>query len=186
MKKLLLALAVVAIGVAANAASYTWSMTSGRLYDGAASPAYLTDGTTAYLMFVSVATQDSIVEKFNAGTAAAYVEANRLGTGTVNSQARIFDGTATASVTSEQTAYFVIFANDMMYVSDTATASYDALDAAPIAFGGQASTSKTVFTSGTYTENGAGWYSTASVPEPTSGLLLLLGVAGLALKRKRA
>ena len=31
-----------------------------------------------------------------------------------------------------------------------------------------------------------GWYSTAAVPEPTSGLLLLLGVAGLALKRKRA
>ena len=33
--------------------------------------------------------------------------------------------------------------------------------------------------------SGAGWYS-ASVPEPTSGLLLLLGMAGLALKRKRA
>ena len=31
------------------------------------------------------------------------------------------------------------------------------------------------------------WTSTSSsVPEPTSGLLLLLGVAGLALKRKRA
>lgn len=29
-------------------------------------------------------------------------------------------------------------------------------------------------------------WSTASVPEPTSGLLLLLGMAGLALKRKRA
>ena len=29
-------------------------------------------------------------------------------------------------------------------------------------------------------------WQTASVPEPTSGLLLLLGVAGLALKRKRA
>ena len=29
-----------------------------------------------------------------------------------------------------------------------------------------------------------GWYS--AVPEPTSGLLLLLGMAGLALKRKRA
>ena len=30
------------------------------------------------------------------------------------------------------------------------------------------------------------YMSTAVVPEPTSGLLLLLGVAGLALKRKRA
>lgn len=33
----------------------------------------------------------------------------------------------------------------------------------------------------------SGWLSyTAPVPEPTSGLLLLIGVAGLALKRKRA
>lgn len=29
-------------------------------------------------------------------------------------------------------------------------------------------------------------WSTAAVPEPTSGLLLILGMAGLALKRKRA
>ena len=32
----------------------------------------------------------------------------------------------------------------------------------------------------------AGWYTTEAVPEPTSGLLMLLGMAGLALRRKRA
>ena len=41
------------------------------------------------------------------------------------------------------------------------------------------------------TANGGGWYQIAAapgpdpVPEPTSGLLLLLGVAGLALRRKQ-
>ena len=40
----------------------------------------------------------------------------------------------------------------------------------------------------TTTFGSAGWYQyqAGAVPEPTSGLLLLLGVAGLALKRKRA
>ncbi|MCR5413849.1 MAG: PEP-CTERM sorting domain-containing protein, partial [Kiritimatiellae bacterium] len=32
----------------------------------------------------------------------------------------------------------------------------------------------------------AGNFKTAAVPEPTSGLLMLLGVAGLALRRRRA
>ena len=31
-----------------------------------------------------------------------------------------------------------------------------------------------------------GWTSASSVPEPTSGLLMLLGIAGLALRRRRA
>ena len=34
------------------------------------------------------------------------------------------------------------------------------------------------------TVSGAGWYT--AVPEPTSGLLMLVGLAGLALRRRRA
>ena len=30
------------------------------------------------------------------------------------------------------------------------------------------------------------WTQTGAIPEPTSGLLLLLGMAGLALRRKQA
>ena len=186
MKKLMIALAAVAVGIAANAASYTWSVSSGRIYDGAETPAYVAANTVAYLMFTSTLTQDELVTKFNEGTAADYVSANKVGTGTINSNARILDGTASAAVTSEQTAYFVVFANDKMYVSTTATAAYDALDASPVAFAGQTTPSKSTFTSGTYTANGAGWYGAAAVPEPTSGLLMLLGMAGLALLRRRA
>jgi len=184
MKKLMIMLAAITIGVVANAASYTWSVASGRIYDGAATPAYVAENTVAYLMFTSTISQDALISKLADGTAASYVSANKVGSGTVNNAARILDGTASAGVTTEQTAYFVIFNGDSMYVSSTAIAAYDALDASPIAFGSQTTPSKSTFTTGNYTANGAGWYS--AVPEPTSGLLMLLGMAGLALRRKRA
>ena len=97
--------------------------------------------------------------------------------------------TASYATTDSQTAYFVIFANDKMYVSNTAAANYNSLDPSEvnaINFGAQSTPSKLSFDSGTYATNGAGWYQAAAVPEPTSGLLMLLGMAGLALRRRRA
>ena len=49
---------------------------------------------------------------------------------------------------------------------------------------GAASPSTVHFGNQTATKDAGNWY--AVVPEPTSGLLLLIGVAGLALKRRRA
>ena len=60
-------------------------------------------------------------------------------------------------------------------------------DPSVIKTGVAAATSTTSVAFGTMasaTQNAANW-TTAAVPEPTSGLLLLLGVAGLALRRKQ-
>ena len=191
MKKLMIALAVVAMGIAANAASYTWS-TTGRLYDGSGNSGadYYVKGATAYLMFTSVVAQDALVESFlsDAATAQSMVTSKKIASASVNDEGRI-SSNASYDTTAQHDAYVVIFNGDKMYVSATAVASYDALnptDVKDIAFGAQTSVSKATFADTTATYAGAGWYQAAAAPEPTSGLLMLLGMAGLALRRKRA
>ena len=75
----------------------------------------------------------------------------------------IFD---TATVT-DASKFYVTPAKGLVTMSGDFTAS--------MAFGSQSTNSK----------NAANW-SAVAAPEPTSGILLLLGMAGLALKRKRA
>ena len=186
MKKLIIVVAAVAMGIAANAASFTWKATSGYLYDGADTPEKITSGT-AYLLFASALTQSDLVTAFaaDAATAASTVSTKAVSTGTIGSNARIAETAFTADVTTDQTAYFVVFNGDNMYVSGETTAAYTAVGEENIAFGSMSSSSKLKFdVADGY--SAAGWYGAAAVPEPTSGLLLLLGVAGLALKRKRA
>ena len=187
MRKLTITIVATALGVVANAASYTWS-TSGRLYDGSGNSGadYYVSGKTAYLMFASVVTQDNLVKSFlsNAAEAQSTVTSGYIASAAVDGEGKI-SSSATYDTTSQHDAYFVIFNGDKMYVSGSAVASYDALnptDVMDISFGAQTSVSKATFADTTTAYSGAGWYA---VPEPTSGLLLLLGVAGLALKRKR-
>ena len=184
MKKLMIALAATAIGMAVNAASFTWKAQSGYIWDGAETPAKITSGT-AYLVFASALTQSDLVTAFaaDAATAASTVSSKAVSTGTIGSNARIAETAFTSDVTTDQTAYFVVFSGDNMYVSITADAEYAAVGTSGITFGSVTSSSKAFNdVAGGYT--GAGWYG--AVPEPTSGLLMLLGMAGLALKRKRA
>ena len=188
MKKLIIAVAAVAMGIAANAASYSWT-TNGRIYDGSGNSGsdYYAKGQTAYLMFASTITQADLVDAFqsNAATAMSTVTGGKVTSAEVSSEGKISKTGITYDTTSVETAYFVIFANDKMYVSGSAVASYDSLnptDVNPIDFAAETSLSRaTLQAADGYST--AGWYA---VPEPTSGLLLLLGMAGLALKRKRA
>ncbi len=70
--------------------------------------------------------------------------------------------------------YFVIDDGSSTFTSATKSVLAQADATANVAFGNMTS----------QTQNAANW-SSADVPEPTSGLLLLLGVAGLALRRKQ-
>ena len=189
MKKLIIALATITVGVAASAASFNWQATSGRLYDGSGNTGsdYYVKSGTAYLLFASALTQSDLVTAFaaDAATAATTVSGKAVSTGALNSGARVDLVEFSADVTSDQTAYFVVFNGDKMYVSDTAAAGYMAVGASDISFGSLTASSKvTLNAADGY--SAAGWYQAAAVPEPTSGLLMLLGMAGLALRRKRA
>ena len=76
--------------------------------------------------------------------------------------------------------------NDGVYISDYAAITESDVGYSEVVFGSQNAYS-TAFKDATAGYTGAGWYSQASaVPEPTSGLLMLLGMAGLALRRRRA
>ena len=185
MKKLMIMLATVAVGIAASAANFNWSVQSGYIWDGAETPAKITSGS-AYLVFASALSQSDLVTAFaaDAATAASTVASKSVSTGTIQSNARIEETAFSADVTANQTAYFVVFNGDNMYVSITADAEYLAVGTSPIEFTSVTASSKKAFDAASG-YSAAGWY-TQSVPEPTSGLLMLLGMAGLALRRRRA
>ena len=189
MKKLMMAAVVALAAIGLNAASVNWSTPKGYLYDGE-SAQKITSGS-AYLMYVTAGyTQADLVAAFvtaegDAGktlTAMTASGAMATGAGNIYENARL-GGTSTYATTADATAYFVVFNDDKMYVSIEGDSIYDPVTSeATIAFASISASSKLEFDA----SNGysaAGWYT---VPEPTSGLLMLLGMAGLALRRRRA
>ena len=189
MKKLIVALTAGITAVCANAASVNWAAQKGYLYNGGGDSSSKITSGTAYLV-LSTYLQGDLVSAFVAadGNAAATLatlqsKAQYLGTGTRGDNARI-EGTATTASTDVLTAYFVVFNGNNMYISATADSTYDALMAEhSLTFTSMTTSSKAVPLDAKAGYSDAGWYA---VPEPTSGLLLLIGMVGLALKRKRA
>ena len=187
MKKLMVMVALVAAAVSANAASYSWKASSGRLFDGKGSDTANRYAGTGYLFAAGTVSQSDIVAALVAGTLDTTL-------GTTLSQNTFSNGRTTAGSASFETtslanAYFVVTGkdkdgNDGVYISDYATITASDVGDSEVAFGSQNAYSS-AFKDATAGYAGAGWYS-QSVPEPTSGLLMLLGMAGLALRRRRA
>jgi len=194
MKKLMIAAAIVCAAVAANAASFSWSNTSGspttKIYKD--STTVLSKDYTAYLLCTSDITQgnflDGVRDAKNVGT---YVASKAISgaNGTTDSNSKIPAVTFNyGTAPNTYTFYFAIINGDNILISETASGAAKDLGTTQLAFTSSSTWSKVNNGDGDYTS--PGWYSTSTeppepTPEPTSAMLMLLGVAGLALKRKQ-
>ena len=172
MKKLIMALAVVATAMMVQASSVSWKVTTGN----GSLTVYGFANQTAASILSACASSDSA--DWTAAFASA-VKGTNSGSGTRVAAEGITDGIA-----ANDTLVFV--ALDGAVAEGTAYTVYTALNIpAANVYEPPASGSLWQLKTADMTAAGTGVFS-ESVPEPTSGLLLLLGVAGLALRRRRA
>ena len=189
MKKLMIALAAVAVAAVAQAASIDWSIGSNSwfLSDGSTKAA---KGTAVYL--INAASWSDIKTAIDGGaTSFTTSDTGILAVGTTSNAKGAVSGTATSTSLTAGTSYdfaYLVFdttdASDVKYFASvkSTAAAYDPTDAT------YSEAQSITFDGASYSNTGlsGGWQSAAAVPEPTSGLLMLLGMAGLALRRKRA
>lgn len=185
MKKLIIAFAAIACAVVSQAASLKWG---GAIANGDADT-QMTAGSTAWLIwsateFTGVATKldTSAGSANNGGTIVGAYDIT-------SSDITSYTFTSTYSnVGGDVNGYYAILVADG---SDVTKASY--MDMGSITGTTATSPESNLFFNLDWDTNdylSQGGYTvsvtTESVPEPTSGILMLLGMAGLALRRRRA
>lgn len=184
MKKLIIAAAIVCAAAMSQAASCLWTLSAVADSPDATKAA----GWTAYLVSASeydtfTALSGDKVASWLAGiTPVDTAETKSGGRGLYNISKTTGDN---YGVGDSENAFLVLFNNasaaDATYYAYTSTKQ-----SAAVGDGG----ADIELPFGSFADATTGWLSTAGspepVPEPTSGLLLLLGVAGLALRRKQA
>ena len=172
MKKIIIALAAIALAGATQAATFSWKLSTGSTY--ASMKVYAIAGTTS----------DAVLAAFSSTTADNWTSAVSgitpvtSGSGSRGAAAGTIDGVADGG----KLVFAIIdssIADGNKYYVTTAYTIPDGATYTPPASGTATTFAVNLAGSGTFT-------ATSPVPEPTSGILMLLGMAGLALRRRRA
>lgn len=187
MKKLIIMVAVATAAAFANAGAINWSM-----LNLTASPDTASKSSASYMAYLFVGTDIAAktalltAGKFDDFTSAALASKSSTYVA-ANDMLNILGGTVGDYKDTTVSAYAIILdsatASDASYYlvakGGTGTTGTVGEDIITLTFG---STGNKTFGWGQQNTN-TGW---TAVPEPTSGLLMLLGMAGLALRRRRA
>ena len=202
----MIAAAIVCAAAMSQAAALNWEfMSTSPVYagynassiGGTYSSSYANEGSAAYLIYfdsyeTAGISQNDLLTALRSGKSITEAAGQYLLTGSSTIGA---DGKIIAATVNDKgfnfyddatylSAYVAVIDGDNVYLTDDALYTYNAKaemgDATVATMTSQFLRDK----DGSIGYTNEGWYST--VPEPTSGLLLLLGVAGLALRRRRA
>ena len=180
MKKLIIAVAAVAMAIAANAAAMSWQ-TYAYINDGSADSDWITGGQ-AYLVMVTDAASFAVADDLSI-TGGSIVDQTAFADGTANGVWNDTDSLVAGNV--YQFAIIATTDGTGSSVPTSGTYGIDDNSGALYSVTWDGSTGGSIFPNGSY-EGASMSTAVGAVPEPTSGLLILLGMAGLALKRKRA
>ena len=183
MKKLLIAAAIVCAAAMAQAAQVKWiNSASAKIVglDGSTALTSTAAGNNNFVISLIAAADDSVVQTLSGSAAINSMSAGVLASGSTWSYTFNTDATT----------------GDAFYILATMTVdgkNYEmTINPSPNAIAAVNNTGTDTFTwaAGTYgglgVEGDTGKWVAQSVPEPTSGLLLLLGVGAMALRRRRA
>ena len=185
MKKLMIALAVVAVAAVSQAASAVWGSGTVKTPSGdnalASVTAYMwvIDATT-YATYSGITDGKAMSDAIWGAYGSNLASADKSGK-TAKSVKKLTDDSTDYGV--GDTAYAALIytygtGDELQYIGNVGAMTFEsALN--------KESGSMALYLFGDNTKGATAW-STAAVPEPTSGLLMLLGMAGLALRRRRA
>lgn len=189
MKKLMIAAAIVCVAVMSQGATVTWQSSTLKDYTGAnvtsagVISGYLFELTASEYATYSVLDAATLSTTLYADFKDQFASADASGANTYKKGASALDLTGPTDFTAPATAYAAVIYMDDANNMVMGNVAYVAIESSQNVKVGQLANN--LGGTGAATS----WQSTATpgpepIPEPTSGLLVLLGVAGLALRRR--